>query len=153
MHHMQQEISDDMEDYDHVVEKEKTYPIHFYKPQRILEESSEDIELCTFTRVPKIHAKPVFEPFCSALEVEVIKEENPNIELSSVSLNRIKRYRTTLYKDILTKSDDVCVICCTQFVPNAKVITLKCVHYFHSKCVIPWMVSKKRCPTCRMRIY
>lgn len=199
---MHQELSSDIEDSKYSPYKKKKPSINLYKPLCISEESSEEIELCTFTRVPQVNyqscintcVKSCINPcnkscnkscnntcispcnkscistcnspcnspcintcsekfIHSASEVEVIKKENTNIELSSVSLNRIRRYRSTLYKDILNKSDDECVICCTQFVPNDKIITLKCVHHFHSKCVISWMVSKKNCPICRMKIF
>lgn len=86
-------------------------------------------------------------------DIELINEFNKNIELQNININNIRKYKSTYYRNLINKrTDDTCGICFSNFTGNNKVITLKCTHYFHSKCVIPWITRNKTCPTCREKI-
>ena len=45
---------------------------------------------------------------------------------------------------------EICSICREQYVKEDKILYLSCTHYFHTKCVIQWFITKSTCPTCRI---
>ena len=43
-----------------------------------------------------------------------------------------------------------CMICLEEFKKRDKILTLPCDwHYFHAKCIRPWLVKNQQCPVCR----
>ena len=42
-----------------------------------------------------------------------------------------------------------CLICIESFKDGENVMALPCDHGFHVKCVMPWIKTNTRCPTCR----
>lgn len=42
-----------------------------------------------------------------------------------------------------------CAICVEDYVVAYRVRTLPCKHYFHVKCIDPWLERNASCPTCR----
>ena len=47
---------------------------------------------------------------------------------------------------------DKCVICLKDLVENEMVKGLKCMHFFHSECINPWLKVKTHCPICRQKV-
>jgi hypothetical protein len=45
-----------------------------------------------------------------------------------------------------------CSICLENIPKYDKKITLECKHYFHSKCILKWLIDNNTCPTCRVLI-
>jgi hypothetical protein len=45
-----------------------------------------------------------------------------------------------------------CVICIEDINVNEKIIKLSCNHYYHKKCLLPWINVSKTCPMCRIDI-
>ena len=45
-----------------------------------------------------------------------------------------------------------CIICLNDFALSEKVITLPCLHIFHSNCIRPWLNSNDECPICKHNI-
>ncbi len=42
-----------------------------------------------------------------------------------------------------------CIICTEIIADKDRIITLKCSHTYHSKCIKDWFISKFSCPLCR----
>ncbi|EQB62097.1 zinc finger protein [Vairimorpha apis BRL 01] len=85
-------------------------------------------------------------------DIEIINFSNNNIELENINLKNLRKYKSSLYKHMLNKPEESCSICYCLFVNSSRIITLKCGHCFHSKCVIPWISSRETCPKCRCNI-
>ncbi|KAL4223716.1 hypothetical protein ACF0H5_017183 [Mactra antiquata] len=49
-------------------------------------------------------------------------------------------------------SNDTCAICLEKFFLKQKLRVLPCGHYFHTKCVDPWLVRSHTCPLCKLNI-
>jgi hypothetical protein len=45
-----------------------------------------------------------------------------------------------------------CIICLGQFGLGEKVITLPCLHIFHSDCIKSWLNTSEECPICKHNI-
>jgi hypothetical protein len=52
----------------------------------------------------------------------------------------------------MVANDDACSICITKYENKDKIIQLICKHYFHEKCITPWINNKGTCPLCRLEI-
>ncbi|CAH9069838.1 unnamed protein product [Cuscuta europaea] len=50
------------------------------------------------------------------------------------------------------KSDDECVICCSEYANREKLASLLCAHTFHFKCIKRWLKEKKTCPVCNEEV-
>lgn len=61
-------------------------------------------------------------------------------ELENVSA--VKYYRG-LYED----EDSLCAICLAKYEGGDELRILHCRHHFHSACVDPWIMEKRRCPS------
>lgn len=47
-------------------------------------------------------------------------------------------------------ADETCVICLDSFSSSDHIIILPCNHFFHKKCIIPWLSEQQRvCPICK----
>lgn len=66
--------------------------------------------------------------------------------LSSKEIKKLKVYK---YKNKIEKNDDTCSICFSDFVKNSVVMEIKCGHFFHKKCIKPWLTRDRKCPLCR----
>ena len=61
--------------------------------------------------------------------------------------------REILQSDIENSNDqNSCIICLSQFQVKDKVITLPCLHIFHSECIKKWLNSRDDCPICKHNI-
>lgn len=85
-------------------------------------------------------------------DIEIINFSNNNIELENINLKNLRKYKSSLYKHMLNKPEESCSICYCLFNNCSRIITLKCGHCFHSKCVIPWISTRETCPKCRCNI-
>lgn len=45
-----------------------------------------------------------------------------------------------------------CSICLNDFVAGEQTVMLKCGHFFHKDCLMPWFVDHHTCPTCRQNV-
>lgn len=49
--------------------------------------------------------------------------------------------------------DRQCMVCIENYVKGDKVRTMPCLHFFHSKCIDEWLLSRgKTCPICKFDI-
>ncbi|CAN1318559.1 Probable E3 ubiquitin-protein ligase RHY1A [Linum perenne] len=51
-----------------------------------------------------------------------------------------------------SEEDDECTICLDGFKSRDNFLHLPCAHRFHSKCLLPWLLSNSHCPCCRFQI-
>lgn len=52
----------------------------------------------------------------------------------------------------LDPAANICVVCTDEYCSGDTLRALPCSHYFHARCVDPWLQSRGTCPTCRMKI-
>ena len=45
-----------------------------------------------------------------------------------------------------------CSICLEEFVSGTKAVRLPCLHEFHDKCILTWLLSRPSCPLCRFEM-
>uniref|UniRef100_A0A8C1NAW2 Si:dkeyp-86f7.4 n=1 Tax=Cyprinus carpio TaxID=7962 RepID=A0A8C1NAW2_CYPCA len=61
--------------------------------------------------------------------------------------------RTLRTGDPEVESEDVsCVVCTDSFKHNEKVTILPCRHFYHKKCIEPWLLEHPTCPMCKFHI-
>ena len=89
---------------------------------------------------------------------ELISGPNNNPENKDDILVRMKENGISLYdfgaeRDLLQDEDDQCSICLDCDVNKTTGGKLLCGHAFHTKCILPWLLNKKKtCPNCRGHI-
>jgi hypothetical protein len=44
----------------------------------------------------------------------------------------------------------VCMVCLDDMQHGDRVAVLRCKHYFHHDCVVPWLLHNNNCPLCRL---
>jgi len=54
---------------------------------------------------------------------------------------------TLIIKKNYVNREEFCSICLDSY-NNTKIGVFKCQHFFHYKCIIPWLKKKKTCPLC-----
>ncbi|KAG9453034.1 hypothetical protein H6P81_005938 [Aristolochia fimbriata] len=61
------------------------------------------------------------------------------------------KYKTGFF----SKKDkhEECVICCMVYKNRDKLITLPCLHQYHSNCVSRWLKINKACPVCNEEVF
>ncbi|OHT02438.1 hypothetical protein TRFO_30427 [Tritrichomonas foetus] len=50
------------------------------------------------------------------------------------------------------RDQESCIVCQENFKLNEKTVMLKCGHFFHNDCIMPWFIDHHTCPTCRTNI-
>ena len=87
--------------------------------------------------------------------------ENSSSNAEGLTDAEIKRFPT--HK--LTRDEGICSICMENYIigkkdkrvnffqanKNTLVRTLPCTHYFHAKCIDPWLTTNASCPECRCK--
>ncbi|XP_052246114.1 RING finger protein 215-like [Dreissena polymorpha] len=63
----------------------------------------------------------------------------------ALAVMKIKRYSKE-------GNHDTCAVCLENFYLKQKLRVLPCGHYFHTKCVDPWLVRNHTCPLCKLNI-
>lgn len=54
------------------------------------------------------------------------------------------------FTQVATRSlADACSVCLSQIEKGETVSITKCMHFFHHKCLEPWIKKKHSCPVCR----
>ena len=48
--------------------------------------------------------------------------------------------------------DQNCSICLEDFIIGQEILTLPCFHFFHCNCISKWLMKKKLCPICHLKI-
>ena len=56
--------------------------------------------------------------------------------------------RFPVWKSERVDSTNNCCICCDTYKHGEEIRSLPCLHYFHSNCIDPWLISKHTCPIC-----
>ncbi|KAG2376261.1 hypothetical protein HKW66_Vig0155850 [Vigna angularis] len=59
---------------------------------------------------------------------------------------------TLLKKSTVSRTECCCCICLDEFDLNAECYTLPCQHFFHQKCITPWLRTNQTCPMCRQNL-
>ncbi|RWR88402.1 E3 ubiquitin-protein ligase CIP8-like protein [Cinnamomum micranthum f. kanehirae] len=49
-------------------------------------------------------------------------------------------------------SIETCMVCLEEFVEEAEVKQLSCLHFFHGECIVEWLMQSNCCPVCRFRV-
>ncbi|KAM5255322.1 RING finger protein 148 [Ctenodactylus gundi] len=52
----------------------------------------------------------------------------------------------------LGPNEDNCVVCFDTYKPQDVVRILTCKHFFHKKCIDPWLIAHRTCPMCKYDI-
>ncbi|XP_071732203.1 E3 ubiquitin ligase BIG BROTHER-related-like [Rutidosis leptorrhynchoides] len=84
---------------------------------------------------------------------EVVGIENRGVSASRISQLPTSKYRSRLFSKNKKKEENFsCVICQTEFSFGERLITLPCLHQYHSKCISDWLKLKKNCPICQKEV-
>lgn len=67
-------------------------------------------------------------------------QNNNGADLNKLSSHQFKK---GVHKSI------VCSICITEFKVGDELTRLKCAHFFHKNCIVPWLKYNNNCPNCR----
>ncbi|KAK9075310.1 hypothetical protein SSX86_003633 [Deinandra increscens subsp. villosa] len=82
--------------------------------------------------------------------------ESVGIENRGISATRISQLPTSKYRSRLfsknKKKEENCVICQMDFNYGERLITLPCLHQYHTKCISNWLKLKKNCPICQKEV-
>ncbi|KAL8233024.1 hypothetical protein R6Q57_002802 [Mikania cordata] len=82
--------------------------------------------------------------------------ESIGVENRGISATRISKLPTSKYRPGLfsknKKKEDNCVICQMDFNYGQWLITLPCLHQYHTKCISDWLKLKKNCPICQKEV-
>jgi hypothetical protein len=65
---------------------------------------------------------------------------------SSTSMDKLRVFR---YRTLKDKRGDECAICLEKYGSEHMCILLRCLHSFHSSCLVPWIRDRKGCPICK----
>ncbi|KAI4291597.1 hypothetical protein PAPHI01_0871 [Pancytospora philotis] len=60
-----------------------------------------------------------------------------------------KVYVSTQFKNVMNPRDKTCLVCLDEFKKTSSVISMDCLHVFHSKCATSWLKVSDCCPHCR----
>lgn len=82
---------------------------------------------------------------------DVIGTENRGISAARISQLPTSKYRSGLFSKNKKKEEN-CVICQMDFNFGERLITLPCLHQYHSKCISDWLKLKKNCPICQKEV-
>lgn len=63
-----------------------------------------------------------------------------------------KKIKCGGYTKIKENSENLCAICLNNYGKGEFRRTLKCQHFFHKKCIDPWIKISDFCPVCRQSI-
>ena len=79
---------------------------------------------------------------------------NENNRFNNVDENRKKLVNDLLEYELnkvdkLEEGNKKCVICLEHFNAGDKIISLPCVHIYHSDCIKKWLLEKNFCPICK----
>jgi hypothetical protein len=50
---------------------------------------------------------------------------------------------------IVVQENATCAICLMEFEVLDQVRALTCLHIYHQKCIDPWLMESRACPTCK----
>ncbi|KAL8253165.1 hypothetical protein R6Q59_036858 [Mikania micrantha] len=82
--------------------------------------------------------------------------ESIGVENRGISATRISKLPTSKYRPGLfsknKKKEENCVICQMDFNYGQRLITLPCLHQYHTKCISDWLKLKKNCPICQKEV-
>ena len=70
-------------------------------------------------------------------------EEEEEKGTKKVNLDKIKEIK------LKRKKKQACSVCICDLEKGDKVMKLKCKHYFHRDCILPWLEKNDNCPNCR----
>lgn len=72
--------------------------------------------------------------------------------MSRRAINNMNTMYPNATAEELASSDNVCIICREEMVPNGTAKRLPCNHIFHVSCLRSWFQRQQTCPTCRMDV-
>ena len=86
--------------------------------------------------------------------VNSLDEEDEDDDINGIDDQTINTFPVSKIKDItkLTEEKKKCCICLENYKKNDEIITLPCIHIFHSKCIKTWMKRQDICPICKNKI-
>lgn len=88
----------------------------------------------------------VFPNLFDQLSTQPIKLVRPK-DLLSLSLDQYSSLKENI------KKYEECPICFEYFTKEEFIRTLQCKHYYHSKCIDPWLLNMScRCPVCNQEL-
>lgn len=74
------------------------------------------------------------------------EEEEDEDAPKKVDLAKIKEIK------LKRKKKQACSVCLCDMEKGDKVMKLKCKHYFHRGCIVPWFEKNDKCPNCRTAV-
>jgi hypothetical protein len=116
---------------------------HFNIPQY----ATEDIRV--------IGARRMIDYYRESDSLLYFEQERPRVTQRGLSHAQISLIPTVTYARLICKSRDeadACNICFGPYNGRQKCITLQCLHYFHFKCLVPWLKTQNSCPVCRITV-
>lgn len=116
----------------------------------IVHDPSSHVSIVTITRngVTRVHR--VRDSNESSIIINKIINNNfvPNEELVNSLPERVMKQ-----DDLnIVNGQKECIVCLSEFCLEEKVITLPCLHIFHSDCIKNWLDSSEECPICKHNI-
>ena len=85
--------------------------------------------------------------------LEEFDEEEDNIN-NAVDTATVNTFPVTKIKDTSKLKGDKkkCCICLEKYKKNEEIMTLPCIHIFHSFCIKKWFETQNICPICKIKI-
>ena len=82
---------------------------------------------------------------------DLLDADGDEEEKTGISEEQIKKFPMKFIKTEkqLKEFEDPCVICLSEYKLKSKVLTLRCKHNFHFKCIKKWFEGNTNCPKCR----
>ena len=105
------------------------------------------------------HANRNFSNYNNYLENEDIQDED-DLDFrfgegnQGINKNIINNYPISKIKDVdkLMEEKRKCCICFEDYKNDDEVLTLPCIHLFHSKCIKAWTERQNKCPICKYEL-
>ena len=78
--------------------------------------------------------------------------ENLNTEQVEELKRKVERVLRAEQEHLPRFAENPCSICLDHLVEGDRFISLKCTHFFHTKCLELWLAQKSSCPLCKVEV-
>lgn len=93
-----------------------------------------------------VYSQEVYDQILTGLG-EMYESSNRPTRVSDEKIDQLQR--TTVDEEFLKPGGKECSICLEAMELNDVATNLPCKHWFHDKCVVPWLKVGNTCPVCR----
>ena len=68
------------------------------------------------------------------------------------AIEKLKKYKINEEKIKEFGFENSCAVCKDEFNIGEECLSMPCNHYFHEKCLLPWLKERNSCPICRYEL-